>query len=189
MYTREKWALPLPPHQPSGYGRSARASVPPSSQVRAVIDAGRRELWHVSEDPTIEVFVPHHQPLHALDEPLVWAVDTWHMPLYWFPRDCPRACWWAKDDTTDEDVERWLDGDRTRRVSAVESAWLERLRAVRLYAYRLPDGSFEPWDSSSSRATPLRRSSWSSSATSSRAMPTQASSCASRRRSIPSGTR
>lgn len=111
-----------------------------------MIDAGRRELWHVSEDPTIEVFVPHHQPLHALDEPLVWAVDTWHMPLYWFPRDCPRACWWAKDDTTDEDVERWLDGDRTRRVSAVESAWLERLRAVRLYAYRLPDDSFEPWD-------------------------------------------
>ena len=110
-----------------------------------MIDAGRGALWHVSEDPAIEVFVPHHHPLHALDEPLVWAVDTWHMPLYWFPRDCPRACWWAKDDTTDEDVEHWLDGDRARRVSVIESAWFERMRSVRLYAYRLPGDSFEPW--------------------------------------------
>jgi len=34
------------------------------------------ELWHVSEDRTIDVFHPHHGELHALDEPLVWAVDT-----------------------------------------------------------------------------------------------------------------
>ena len=120
--------------------------MPSSSRVRVVIDAGPRALWHVSEDPAIEVFVPHHQPLHALDEPLVWAVDTWHMPLYWFPRDCPRACWWARDDTTDDDVGRWLDGDRARRVSVIESVWLVRMRTVRLYAYRLPDESFVPWD-------------------------------------------
>jgi Family of unknown function (DUF6886) len=66
--------------------------------------------------------------------------------LYWFPRDCPRACWEANDDTSDEDVERWLDGDRSRRVAVVETGWLERLRTVRLYAYRLPQETFEPWD-------------------------------------------
>jgi hypothetical protein len=104
------------------------------------------ELWHVSEDPTIAVFHPHHNGLHALEEPLVWAVDTAHQWLYWFPRDCPRACFDAKEDTTDEDVERWLDGDRTRRVSVIESGWLERFRSARVYAYRLPEESFEPWD-------------------------------------------
>ena len=104
------------------------------------------ELWHVSEDPTIEVFHPHHHELHTLDEPLVWAVDTAHSWLYWFPRDCPRACFNAKDDTSEEDVERWLDGDRTRRVAVIESAWLDRLRSARVYAYRLPAESFEPWD-------------------------------------------
>ncbi|MGH2972213.1 MAG: DUF6886 family protein [Gaiellaceae bacterium] len=103
-------------------------------------------LWHVSEDPSIDVFVPHHRPEHANDEPLVYAVDTWHMPFYWFPRDCPRAAWWARDDTTDEDVDDWLDGDRTRRVSAIESSWLDRMRTVRLFAYRLPEETFEPWD-------------------------------------------
>jgi hypothetical protein len=104
------------------------------------------ELWHVSEDSAIEVFHPHHNELHALDEPLVWAVDTIHQWLYWFPRDCPRACFNAKGDTTDEDVEGWLDGDRTRRVSVIESAWLEQFRSARVYAYRVPAESFEPWD-------------------------------------------
>jgi hypothetical protein len=104
------------------------------------------ELWHVSEDPTIEVFEPQRNELHALDEPLVWAVDTHYSWLYWFPRDCPRACFEANDDTTDEDVERWLDGDRTRRVSVIEWAWFGRFRTARVFAYRLPPESFEPWD-------------------------------------------
>ena len=104
------------------------------------------ELWHVSEDATIEVFRPHQHELDALDEPLVWAVDTRYWWLYWFPRDCPRACFNAQEDTTDEDVERWLDGDRALRVSVIESGWLERLRTARVYAYRLPPETFEAWD-------------------------------------------
>jgi uncharacterized protein DUF6886 len=104
------------------------------------------ELWHVSEDPTIEAFHPQRSELHALDEPLVWAVDTHRWWLYWFPRDCPRACFEANEETTDDDVDRWLDGDRTRRVGVIESAWLERFRSARVYAYRLPADSFEPWD-------------------------------------------
>ena len=104
------------------------------------------ELWHVSEDPAIEVLQPRRNEQHALDEPLVWAVDTHYSWLYWFPRDCPRACFEANDDTTDEDVERWLDGDRARRVAVIESGWLGRFRSARAYAYRLPGETFEPWD-------------------------------------------
>ena len=84
--------------------------------------------------------------MHALDEPLVWAVDERYAWLYWFPRDCPRACFNANDATTDEDVQHWLDGDRARRVCVIENRWLERVRTVRLYAYRLPSEPFEPWD-------------------------------------------
>jgi hypothetical protein len=104
------------------------------------------ELWHFSEDPAIEVFVPHHRELHALDEALVYAVDSHYEWLYWFPRDCPRACWEANDETTDEDIERWLDGDRSRRVAVIEARWRGRLRETRLFAYRLPTDTFEPWD-------------------------------------------
>jgi len=107
---------------------------------------GPHALWHVSEDPTLRRFEPHLRPGHDADEPLVWAVDTRHLPLYWFPRDCPRACFEANDETTDEDVERWLDGDRTRRVAVIETRWLEHFRSARVYAYRLPPDTFEPWD-------------------------------------------
>jgi hypothetical protein len=107
---------------------------------------GPPALWHVSEDPAIERFVPHLRPEHDADEPLVWAIDTRHLPLYWFPRDCPRATFWATSGTTPDDVERFLDGDRRRRVHAIESAWLERFRSARVYAYRMPDATFEPHD-------------------------------------------
>jgi hypothetical protein len=104
------------------------------------------ELWHFSEDPAIEVFVPHHHELHALDEPLVWAVDSEHRWLYWFPRDCPRATWCAGAETSDDDLDRWLDGDRSRRVAVIEKSWLKRMHSAELYAYRLPPETFEPWD-------------------------------------------
>jgi hypothetical protein len=94
-----------------------------------------RELWHFSEDPSLSRFVPR--------EDKVWAIDDRHSWLYWFPRDCPRACFWAVESTTDDDVERWLDGDGERRVAVIETSWLERMRAVRLYAYRMPP---EPFD-------------------------------------------
>jgi hypothetical protein len=104
------------------------------------------ELWHLSEDPTIEIFVPHRAPTSAVDEKLVWAVDSEQAWLYWFPRDCPRATWCAGVETSADDVERWLDGDRSRRIALIETRWLERMNSVELYAYRFPPESFEPWD-------------------------------------------
>lgn len=99
---------------------------------------GPPALWHVSEDATITSFAPRDR--------LVWAIDTRHLPLYWFPRDCPRATFWATPATSDDDVERWLDADRARRVHVIESVWLERMRTTRVVAYRLPGETFEPED-------------------------------------------
>jgi hypothetical protein len=99
---------------------------------------GAHALWHVSEDPTIARFEPRNGR--------VWAIDTRHLPLYWFPRDCPRATFWAIDETTDDDADRFLGGDRTRRVHVIEPGWLDRMRTARLYVYRLPDAVFEPED-------------------------------------------
>ena len=59
---------------------------------------------------------------------------------------CPRATFWANEHTSDDDVERFLDGDRGRRVHVIESAWLERMRTTRLFAYRMPDATFERHD-------------------------------------------
>lgn len=102
-------------------------------------------LWHVSEDATIGRFEPRANPQHDSPDPLVWAIDSEHVPAYWFPRDVPRGTFWAVETTTDEDVERFLTGDRTRRVHAIESSWLGQLRAGVVYAYRLPRETFEPY--------------------------------------------
>jgi Family of unknown function (DUF6886) len=107
---------------------------------------GPHALWHVSEDDSIRRFEPHRAPTSSLDEKLVWAVDTRHLPLYWFPRDCPRATFWAVSTTSAEDVERFLGGQRAQRVHVVETEWLERLRTTRAVAYRLREESFERWD-------------------------------------------
>ena len=103
---------------------------------------GPPALWHVSEDPTIARFAPHRVPTALTDEPLVWAVDTRHLPLYWFPRDCPRYTFWAGPRTTDAHLARFLDGRRELRVHVIEEAWLERVGGARLYLYRLPVESF-----------------------------------------------
>jgi hypothetical protein len=106
---------------------------------------GPHALWHVSEDDSIPRFAPHLRAEHDADEPFVWAVDTRHLPMYWFPRDCPRATFWARRGTTGDDIVRFLDADRTRRVHAIERGWEEPMRLVRPVAYRLPPETFEPY--------------------------------------------
>lgn len=103
-------------------------------------------LYHFSEDPTISEFAPHRAPTSLLDEPLVWAIDEWHAPMYYFPRNCPRACYWPSAATTEADRERWMGDSQVRMVIAVESVWMERIRTVRLYRYELPDETFEMMD-------------------------------------------
>jgi hypothetical protein len=103
------------------------------------------ELWHVSEDDSIRRFEPRADPAHDSPEPLVWAIDDAHVPAYWFPRDCPRGTFWAVETTSDDDVERHLIGDRSRRVHAIQADWLAAFRAARVFAYRLPAATFEPY--------------------------------------------
>jgi hypothetical protein len=120
------------------------------------VDAGanaRREgrprlthVWHVSDDRSIRRFEPRADPAHDSSDPLVWAIDEEHVPAYWFPRDCPRGTFWAVGTTADDDVERYLTGDRLRRVHAIQSDWLEVFRAARVFAYRLPAERFEPYE-------------------------------------------
>jgi hypothetical protein len=104
------------------------------------------EVLHFSEDPAITRFVPHVAATAQVPEPFVWAVDEVNAPSYWFPRDCPRAMAWVTPDTTDDDRGRILGPGGGWRVHAIEHAWLERMRTVSLFAYRLPAGEFEPLD-------------------------------------------
>jgi hypothetical protein len=101
------------------------------------------KLYHFSEDPGIRLFAPHRAPTSPVDEALVWAIDEWHAPMYYVPRQCPRACFWPGDGTSDQDRERWFGGVEARMVICVESGWLERIRRSTLYRYEMPPGGFE----------------------------------------------
>jgi hypothetical protein len=104
---------------------------------------GPGEVLHFSEDPLITRFVPHVAATSAAGEALVWAVDAARAPDYWFPRQCPRAMAWVTPATTDDDRNRLLSPGHER-VHAVEYGWLDAIRTVELYAYRLPAEGFRP---------------------------------------------
>jgi hypothetical protein len=107
------------------------------------VGEGPHALWHVSEDASIRKFRPHRAPTALEDGNYVWAVDTRHLPLFWFPRDCPRATYWPASTTAPDDFERFFSGETTR-VHAIEQSWLERMRAADVVGYRLPEKTFRP---------------------------------------------
>ena len=85
------------------------------------------DLWHVSENGSIDLFRPRADESHDSPEPLVWAIDDEHVPAYWFPRECPRGTFWAVESTS-------------------AGAWLPEVRAARIFAYRLPPESFTRYE-------------------------------------------
>ncbi|HEX5377774.1 MAG TPA: hypothetical protein VFW47_04335 [Phenylobacterium sp.] len=108
-------------------------------------------LFHFSDDPGIERFVPRPVAVPAerapgaewLNGPLVWAIDEDWQPLYLFPRDCPRIALRPLPTTTPEDRARWFPPGAPRMIVHVEAAWLDRLRAARIHRYELPAETFE----------------------------------------------
>ncbi|GAA1145548.1 hypothetical protein GCM10009630_50240 [Kribbella jejuensis] len=104
------------------------------------------EVLHFSEDPTIEIFRPHIAKTGDKVTPYVWAVGHDRAPDYWFPRQCPRAMAWVGPATTSADRERIIGPGTGTRVHAVEYGWLDAMRTVELYAYRLPAADFVEHD-------------------------------------------
>jgi hypothetical protein len=122
--------------------------------VAVSVDGAGRRLFHFSDDPTIDEFVPRPVLVPSarphgqewLNGPLVWAVDEERQATYLFPRDCPRILLWPTERTTDADRERWWGERQCRMIAHVEWAWLERIRTTRLFRYDLPADTFEPLD-------------------------------------------
>ena len=88
-------------------------------------------LFHFSDRADIDRFDPHVPASNPTQPPAVWAIDRAHAPAYWFPRDCPRVCWWESDGRD--------------RVHVVEASWAPVLEEVGLHEYTLPWATFEPW--------------------------------------------
>ncbi len=80
------------------------------------------------------------------DEDLVWAIDTAHLHNYLLPRDCPRVTFYAKDDTTPEDVKHLMHGTTAKHVVAIETASFNKAKDVIIYKYVFDRKGFELTD-------------------------------------------
>jgi len=95
-------------------------------------------LFHFSETPGIRRFIPRHVP--GLDQPVVWAIHPDRQHNYLFPRDCPRVTFYADANSASADIARHLGPSCA--VVALESAWLDRIRATTLYRYHFSESTF-----------------------------------------------
>lgn len=102
-------------------------------------------VYHFSEDPNIEVFVPHVPATNPDQSPAVWAIDAEHAPLYWFPRDCPRVTAWPRTSLERGGFEQAF-GTSATRVHAIESSWLDAMVKTQLYRYAFDASAFAPWE-------------------------------------------
>src|SRR3974377_1482374 len=108
-------------------------------------------LFHFSEEANIRTFVPRAVAVPAerrkgqewLNGPLVWAIDDWHQPLYYFPRECPRILIWPTPATCREDREMWFGDNGARMIACVEEKGREAHARAIVQRYELPGIGFE----------------------------------------------
>ncbi len=99
-------------------------------------------LYHFSEDPSIERFVPRPVRIGPSDEALVWAVDSAHCHQFYFPRDCPRVLISKSPSTSAADAKTFFGHTTAKVIAAIESRWLGRMRNTIIYRYTLPAEGF-----------------------------------------------
>ena len=102
-------------------------------------------LFHVSEQPGIEVFEPRPPPVSdaGIPSPVVWAVDESHLANYLVPRDCPRVAFRRAVTTSPQDRDRFFGtGGGAPYVVAIDAAWFERAVASVLWVYEFSSDPF-----------------------------------------------
>lgn len=101
-------------------------------------------LFHVSEDPNIQVFEPRLPTRKDLDPSvgLVWAIDETRLPNFLTPRDCPRVAYYATRQTTSTDIDRFFSSHNSRHTVVIEKKWLNIMKNTTLYLYEFNPDDF-----------------------------------------------
>lgn len=101
-------------------------------------------LFHVSEEPDIQVFEPRLPKRRDLDQTvgLVWAIDEGRLPNFLTPRDCPRVTYHVGTQTTDFDKKRFFSSPGVSHAVIVESKWFHIMKNTTLYVYEFHTEDF-----------------------------------------------
>jgi hypothetical protein len=101
-------------------------------------------LFHVSEDPGIQLFEPRPSPSFFADIKgnVVFAITDRLLHNYLLPRDCPRVTWYATPGTTNADKDKFIGNSIAEYFITVESGWYRRIKETPLYCYEFPADNF-----------------------------------------------
>ena len=95
-------------------------------------------IFHVSEESGITLFqprVPDRRPDLDQNQGLVWAISEKCLPNFLTPRECPRVCYYANDQSSELDRHIFFSSPEFLYTVAVEYSWLNRIAATKLYVY------------------------------------------------------
>jgi len=101
-------------------------------------------LFHVSEEPEIQMFVPRLPARRDLDPEvgLVWAIDEARLPNFLTPRECPRVAYHAGPQTTDLDRTRFFTSSSASYALVIEKKWFRTMQNTTLYVYEFDTKDF-----------------------------------------------
>jgi hypothetical protein len=101
-------------------------------------------VFHVSEEPNIEVFVPRlpSTPTVEMGFPVVWAVDAKHLVNYLVPRECPRVAFHTLPGSSEADRAALLGRGGAEHVVAIDATWFERAVNNALWVYEFAPEAF-----------------------------------------------
>lgn len=100
-------------------------------------------LFHISEEPNIDKFVPRIPYRKDLDQSkgLVWAINERCLPNFLTPRNCPRVTYHAHASSTQTDIATFFSS-QLRHVVAIEQDWHKRMLETTLYIYEFDSTHF-----------------------------------------------
>jgi hypothetical protein len=101
-------------------------------------------LFHISEQPGINVFTPRPSPSHFdnINSDVVFAISDQLLHNYLLPRDCPRVTFYAGTNTTDADKQKFMGNITASHIVAVESGWYQQIKETTLYCYEFSPDDF-----------------------------------------------
>src|SRR5437868_4811529 len=102
-------------------------------------------LRHYSDRGDIEVFRPRPPSLYPDAEPLVSAIDEWHSPLYFFPRNCSRIGVWPVGETSEVDRELFPSQTNAKMRLLIDRVHEEMWRTGMVYEYEFDPAGFADW--------------------------------------------
>lgn len=105
-------------------------------------------LFHVSEEPNINIFEPRTPTRQDLDQniKLVWAINDDRLVNFLTPRDCPRVTFYAKENSSKDDIEKYIGKSNVNAIISIEQKWFQEMLNTTLYLYEFDPSDFQLQD-------------------------------------------